>query len=164
MVLFAYARGMVSSRQIERACRDQVTFIALSGDNGAHFTTIASFVSRLGEYIAPLFAKVLYLCDKPGLIGRQMFAIDGVKLPSHASKAKSGTRAEFIERAGKLETAANAMLARHREEDAKPETAMDVKEARRLERLTHDAKQIRDWLASNRQNAKGPRALSGRAT
>ena len=155
VVLFAYARGMISSRQIERACREQVTFIALSGDNGPHFTTIADFVSRLGEHIAPLFARVLYLCDKQGLIGREMFAIDGVKLPSNASKAKSGTRAEFIERAAKLETAAKAMLGRHRAEDAKPEPTQDAKEAKRVERLTRDAKQIRDWLESNPAERKG---------
>ena len=90
IVLFAYSRGVVSSRGIERACREHVTFIALSGDSAPHFTTIAAFVSGLGGEIAKLFAQVLYLCDRQGLIGREMFAIDGVKLPSNASKAKSG--------------------------------------------------------------------------
>lgn len=158
VVLFAYSRGLISSRSIERACREQVTFIALSGDEAPHFTTIADFVSRLGEHIAPLFAKVLYLCDKQGLIGREMFAIDGVKLPSNASKAKSGTRAEFTERAAKLEKAAEAMLARHREEDAKAETPMTEKDAKRLERLQRDATQMREWLTGNpkdRPGAKG---------
>ena len=65
VVLFAYARGMISSRQIERACREQVTFIALSGDNGPHFTTIADFVSRLGEHIAPLFARADFYHAQP---------------------------------------------------------------------------------------------------
>ena len=155
VVLFAYSRGMISSRQIERACHEQVTFIALSGDEAPHFTTIANFVSRVGEHIAPLFAKVLYLCDKQGLIGREMFAIDGVKLPSNASKAKSGTRAEFTERATKLEKAAEAMLARHRAEDAKAETPMAVKDAKRVERLQRDAKQMREWLSSNPEDRKG---------
>lgn len=155
IVLFAYARGMISSRQIERACREQVIFIALSGDNIPHFTTIADFVARLGEHIAPLFAKVLYLCDQQGLIGREMFAIDGIKLPSNASKAKSGTRAEFVERTTKLETAANAMLARHRAEDKKPEPTLDAKEAKQIEQLTRKAKQIRDWLDSNPTERKG---------
>jgi hypothetical protein len=61
-----------------------------------------------------------YLCDKQGLIGREMFAIDGVKLPSNASKVRSGTRADFERQAGKLEAAAQTMLARHRERDALP--------------------------------------------
>ena len=88
VVLFAYSRGIVGSRGIERACREHVGFIALCGDRAPSFATIAAFVSRLGEDIAKLFAQVLYLCDRQGLIGREMFAIDGVKLPSNASKAK----------------------------------------------------------------------------
>ncbi|MEO5626871.1 MAG: transposase [Dokdonella sp.] len=31
-VLLAYSQGMISSRAIERACRDNVLFIALTGD------------------------------------------------------------------------------------------------------------------------------------
>ncbi|MEQ1673958.1 MAG: transposase [Candidatus Nitrotoga sp.] len=52
VVLFAYSMGIISSRNIERACRDHVTFIALSGDSQPHFTTIAGFVSTLGDDIA----------------------------------------------------------------------------------------------------------------
>jgi transposase len=81
LILCAYAEGVVSSRGIERLCREHVSFIALSGDSAPHFTTLAAFVSGLGDDVARLFAQVLYLCDRQGLIGRQMFAIDGVKLP-----------------------------------------------------------------------------------
>ncbi|MFT3850890.1 MAG: transposase [Propionivibrio sp.] len=96
VVLFAYSRGIVSSRGIERACREQVTFIALAGDSAPHFTTIAAFISGLGDDVARLFGQILTLCGRQGLIGREMFAIDGVKLPSNASKQKSGTPARFI--------------------------------------------------------------------
>ena len=41
VVLFAYAQGIVSSRQIARACEKHVPFIALCGDRAPHFTTIA---------------------------------------------------------------------------------------------------------------------------
>ena len=62
VVLFAYSPGhRQQSRGIERACREHVTFIALSGDSAPHFTTIAAFVSTLGDEIAELFAQVLYL-------------------------------------------------------------------------------------------------------
>lgn len=107
VVLFAYSMGIVSSRNIEHACGD---FIALSGDSQPHFTTIAGFVSTLGEDIARIFSQILFICDKQGLIGREMFAIDGVKLPSNASKAKSGTRADFERQAAKLEAAARTRL------------------------------------------------------
>jgi len=156
IVLFAYSQGIVSSRGIERACREQVTFIALSGDSAPHYTTIAAFVSGLGDDIAKLFGQVLYLCDCQGLIGREMFAIDGVKLPSNASKARSGSRADFERQADKLETAAQAMLARHRENDALPvESSLDAKAHQRIERLQKAAAQLRDWLAANPAERKG---------
>ena len=84
VVLFAYSRGIVSSRDIEAACKHHVTFIALSGDSAPHFTTFAAFVSTLDGEIGPLFTEILLICDRMGLIGREMFAIDGVKLPGNA--------------------------------------------------------------------------------
>lgn len=156
VVLFAYSRGIVSSREIERACKDHVTFIALSGDSAPHFTTFAAFVSTLGAEIAPLFKEILLICDRQGLIGREMFAIDGVKLPSNASKAKSGTRADFQRQADKMEAAAKSMLARHRENDALPvEPALAEKEARSIERLTRESAKIRQWLNANPDERKG---------
>jgi transposase len=156
VVLFAYSQGIVSSRGIERACREHITFIALSGDSAPHYTTIAAFVSGLGDDIAKLFAQVLYLCDRQGLIGREMFAIDGVKLPSNASKARSGSRADFERQAAKLEAAAQTMLARHRANDTLPsEAGLDEKARQRIARLQGDAAQLRDWLAANPQDRKG---------
>jgi len=156
IILCAYAEGVVSSRGIERLCREHVTFIALSGDSAPHFTTVAAFVSGLGNDVAKLFSQVLYLCDQQGLIGRQMFAIDGVKLPSNASKAKSGTRTDFIRQADKLEAAAKAMLERHRQNDALPtEPDLAEKAAQRIERLNHDAAQLRQWLAEHPNDRKG---------
>ena len=82
IILFAYSRGITSSRPIERACRENVVFMALSADSHPHFTTIASFVSSLGTEITPLFANVLAICASEGLIGKNMFAIDGCKISS----------------------------------------------------------------------------------
>jgi len=156
IILFAYAQGIVSSRNIERACHEQVTFIALSGDTRPHFTTIASFVSSLGDDIAPIFSQILYLCDRQGLIGREMFAIDGVKLPSNASKAKSGTRADFERQAAKLEAAAHAMLERHREEDqCAIEPDLQAKSTQRITRLQSEAAQMRHWLTENPSDRTG---------
>ena len=155
IILFAYSQGIISSRNIESACREHIIFITLSGDTAPHFTTIANFIGMLGDEIAQIFAQVLFICDQQGLIGREMFAIDGVKLPGNASKAKSGTRTEFIARAAKLEAQARKMVARHREEDTKVEPAPDAKAAKRIARLTRDAKQMRDWLAANPAERKG---------
>ena len=120
VVLAAYAHGVVSSRGIERLCQEHMTFIALCGDQPPHFTTIAEFVSTCGDDIARVFAAVVAICDREGLIGREMFAIDGVKLPSNASKRSSGTRADFERQATKLEATAQVILTRHPEDRRGP--------------------------------------------
>lgn len=155
VILVAYSRGIVSSREIAAACRDHITFIALSGDTAPHFTTIAAFIAHLGDETAKLFAHILWLCDRQGLIGRSMFAIDGVKLPSNASKGKSGKRADFLRQAEKLEVAAQAMLARHRQKDDRPEPPLAEKEARQVQRLDNEAKKLRQWLETHTEDRKG---------
>ena len=85
VVLFAYSKGITSSRQIAALCREHVVFMALSADTTPHFTTIADFVSTLSTEITRIFRDVLLVCDEAGLIGKEMFAVDGVKLPSNAS-------------------------------------------------------------------------------
>lgn len=90
IVLLAYSQGIISSRKMESACIDNVMFMAVSGESRPDHSTLAAFVSKLGDEVAKLFAQVLVLCDRQGLIGREMFAIDGVKLPSNAPKAAAG--------------------------------------------------------------------------
>ena len=63
VVRFAYSQGIVSSRGIERACREHVPFLARSGDTRPHCTTIAHFVSTLGDDIARVVAAVVAICD-----------------------------------------------------------------------------------------------------
>lgn len=156
-VLLGYSQGLVSSRSIERACRDNLLFVAITGDSKPHFTTIAGFVSSSRDAIAAVFAQVLAILGKEGLIGRDMFAIDGVKLPSNASKHRSGTRADFVARAQKLERAVKVMLDRHRANDDDP-TPEDPngKAAARVERMKREAAQIRTWLARHPADRKGP--------
>ena len=54
--------------------------MSLSANTQPHFTTIADFISRSSEEISQLFLQVLMISDSQGLIGREMFAIDGCKL------------------------------------------------------------------------------------
>jgi len=69
IILAAYARGHTSSRQIEKLCRENVVFMALSADSQPHFTTIAHFIAQMGDVIQSLFTEVLMVCSNEGLIG-----------------------------------------------------------------------------------------------
>lgn len=157
IVLLGYSRGLVSSRAIERACRENVTFIALSGDSAPSYTHIAKFVRELGDEVGALFTQVLMTCDRLGLIGKELFAIDGVKLPSNASKERSGTHAELLHRAERLEKAADKIIETHRSRDEdKGDDDLDAKRRAQVERIRREARTTREFVAANapKRNAK----------
>ncbi len=158
IVLLAYSQGLISSRAIEQACVRNVQFIAISGDSQPSHTHIAKFVANLGDQIKPLFGQVLMTCDAQGLIGRDMFAIDGVKLPSNASKEHSGTHAELRHRADRLDKAADKILALHQAQDKQgSDEALEPKRQAHMQALRKEAARTREFLASNpkRKNRKG---------
>ncbi|WP_226649085.1 transposase [Microbulbifer variabilis] len=90
IILFAYSKGITSSREIQWQCENNILFKALSCDTVPHFTSIASFVSSYPDAIESVFEQVLLVCDQQGLLGNELFAIDGCKMPSNASKEHSG--------------------------------------------------------------------------
>ncbi len=158
IVLLAYSQGLISSRTIEQACLRNVQFIAISGDSQPSHAHIAKFVCSLSDQIKPLFSQVLMICDAQGLIGREMFAIDGVKLPSNASKERSGTHEELRHRADRLDKAANKILALHQAQDKQGlEEALEPKRQARIDALRKEAKRTREFLATTpkRHGSKG---------
>ena len=71
IILLAYSRGIISSRKMETACRENVLFMAVAGDSLPHFTTLAAFVSDMGDTVAKLFAQVLLICDRSASMRRR---------------------------------------------------------------------------------------------
>lgn len=152
IILLAYSKGVTSSRKIEELCRDNILFIAISANTQPHFTTISNFISSSSEEIEKLFLQVLMVCDNEGLIGKEMFAIDGCKLPSNASKEWSGKKADLKKKKEKIEKAVSHMLGKHREAD-KHGLDEDIieKQKRQCEKLKRTAKKIQDFLDTNEE-------------
>ncbi len=84
--------------------------MALSANTRPHFTTIANFISTMSDGIEPLFLTILMYCDQLGLIGKEMFAIDGCKISSNASKEWSGTKDDFERKRDKYKEAVSYLL------------------------------------------------------
>ena len=150
IVLLAYSRGITSSRKIEQLCRENVTFMAVSADSRPHFTTLADFVSRSPDLIADIFKQVVLICDDLGLIGKEMFAIDGCKLPSNASKEWSGTKADLKKKQRKIDRAVCRILQKHRDTDQKQrEPDVIERERQQVEKLRAASRKIKTFLAEN---------------
>jgi transposase len=150
IILYAYSRGITSSRKIAQCCRENIIFMALSADTQPHFTTIADFISTLDREIIRLFLEVLMICDEMGLIGKEMFAVDGCKLPSNTSKEWSGTKEELRHKKEKMEKVVRQIIKRHREMDAsEKDNEVIEQEGKYVDTLRSKAKKIRQWLKDN---------------
>jgi transposase len=117
VILYAYSKGLLSSRKIEVACQTNVVFMALSGEATPDHATVASFVSNKGARIKEVFVQILAICAQLDLIGMEQFALDGCKLPSNAAKEHSGTFAEYQRKIAALETKVEQLMKLHQVND-----------------------------------------------
>lgn len=117
IVLFAYSKGITSSREIAGCCQKNILFKALSCDSNPHYTTIAHFISAFPKQNQQLFEQLLLICDQQGLLGKELFAIDGCKLPSNAAKTYSGTFKELEKKRQKLKKLIQYHSKKHQEQD-----------------------------------------------
>jgi transposase len=86
LLLYAYAVGERSSRQVERRRREDVAFrVACRGLQPDH-VTIARFRRRHAAALVGLFAGVLRLCAAAGMLRLGSVAIDGTKVWADANK------------------------------------------------------------------------------
>jgi len=119
VILFAYSKGITSSREIQWQCEHNIIFKALSCDSVPHFTSIAGFVSSHPDAIESVFEQVLMVCDQEGLLGNELLAIDGCKMPSNASKSHSGTFKELEQKQAKIRKKIRHCLAEHKKLDGR---------------------------------------------
>jgi len=118
VLLYAYATGTYSSRRIAAQLEDSVAFRFLGADNRPDFRTISDFRQRHGAALAALFAQVLRLCQKAGLVKLGRVAIDGTKLKANASKHKAMSYGRMKRAAAALEQEVTALLHRAEQTDA----------------------------------------------
>ena len=162
IILFAYSKGITSSREIQWCCETNIIFKALSCDSVPHFTTIAHFVSSQSQAIATLFEQVLLVCDEQGLLGHELFAIDGCKMRSNAAKEWSGTFKELEQKRQKLKRLISYHLTEHQKKDSwESEEELDraIRQVKTILTLDKAANKIDNFLKHNEPRlGKGKRS------
>ncbi len=126
--LYCYANGILSSRKIERTCHNDIILRALTSDLKPDHSTIAAFPKKLGSKLAEVFSEILLICHEEELLDGTRFALDGLKLPSNASKEYSGTFQHLKKKRNKFIRKAKALMNEHKKRDqrvrkGKPEEA-----------------------------------------
>src|SRR5215217_7829997 len=91
VLLYAYATGVRSSRQIERRCREDLAFRVLAGNQLPDHVTIARFRVRHQQALAGFLVESLKLCAAAGLVRVGTVALDGTKLAGNAAERANRT-------------------------------------------------------------------------
>ena len=161
IVLFGYSRGITTSRSLERACGENVTFMALTCGQKPDHSTIAGFVCSMDHEVEELFTQVLLVCDEEGLLGGTHFSLDGLKLSSNAAKEWSGTFKDLKKKHEALERKVKEVVQEHRAADkreGKKRSDTDrQRREKRIKRLKQKAERIERFLAENKPK-KGARS------
>jgi len=152
VVLLAYARGITGSRVIERACRENVLFMALAGGEQPDHATIAAFITSLKGHIMDIFIHVLMICDEMKLLGGTHLSLDGLKLPSNASKEHSGTFKDLKKKRAKLKGKLKELIREHRQLDRSGLSAQQIRATKRhkqIKRIQKEVKRLDHFMSSN---------------
>src|SRR3979409_1421239 len=107
LLVYGYATGVFSSRKLERATYDSVSFRFIAANDHPDHDTIATFRRRFRKEIEALFVKVLLLAREMGVLKMGTVALDGTKIHANASRHS----ALSYEHAGKIETQLKAEVA-----------------------------------------------------
>jgi transposase len=85
LVLYAYAKGVRSSREVERRCVEDIAYRVIAANLAPDHSTISRFLVRHQDALEGLFSQVLALCAKAGLVRAATIALDSTKLHANAS-------------------------------------------------------------------------------
>jgi transposase len=150
LLLYAYARGIRSSRVIERACEEDVAFRVLAAQQCPDHATIARFLERHEDAIAGLFGEVLTLCARSGLAKVGVIAVDGTKLQANASRNENldyeQLAREIVEEAKAVDAAEDELYGEARGDELPEEFAT--------------AQGRRGWLREAKQRLEAERAAN----
>jgi transposase len=124
LLLYAYSRGVYSSRRIARGCEERLDFQAVTALDRPDFRTISEFRRRHLAALADLFVQVLAVCRRAGLVGLGHVAVDGTKLRASASRHRAMSYARMGPAERDLAAEVEGWLAQAERTDAEEDAAL----------------------------------------
>ena len=103
LLIYGYSYGIRSSRKLERAGHDNLSFIWLMGELKPDYFTISRFRSDHKEAIKKVFKQCVQMCIKLDLIEGNIFFTDGSKFRANASINNTRTKEGYQQYIKKIE-------------------------------------------------------------
>ena len=172
LLIYAYAQGVRSSRQIERGCVTDVAMRMMAAQQQPDHTTIARFRQRHAAALADLLGQVLQICGRAGMGRVGIVAVDGSKIAGQASPRKNYSEeklrkmaADIVEEAAAADQAEDGEHGPDRSGDELPATLRPGPDrAGRIRQALQQAEQEREAARAEDVDAAERKAERARRT
>ena len=135
LLIYGYSYGIRSSRKLERACHDNLSFIWLMGNLKPDYRTISRFRSQNKEAIKKVLKQCVHMCQRLDLVEGNVFFTDGSKFRANASINNTRTKEGCEQFLKKIEEQINKIIDESEQIDAQEK---DEKSLIKLKEQVHD--------------------------
>jgi transposase len=153
LVLYAYAKGVRSAREIERRCVEDIAYRVIAANLAPDHSTIARFLERHQDPLGGLFGQVLALCARAGLVRAGTIALDSTKIHADASSLANRSyeqiAREILAEAAAVDAAENELYGDRRGDELPPELADPTSRKARLRAAKRELEA--EWQAERQQ-------------
>lgn len=118
VLIYGYARGITSSREMARQCEESIAFQYLTRGQRPDFRTISRFRRKKRHLLRWVFKQIVQLAQQVGIARLGLIALDSVKLAANASASKKMTEPQIREELQKLDEYLGKVAASDKQEDA----------------------------------------------
>jgi transposase len=112
LLIYAYARGVFSSRRIEQLSYENLSVRYLCANTHPDHDTIAKFRRENGALFKACFGQVLVLARELGLVKVGKLAVDGTRLAANANRHRFSTREQLEQEQARLQARVEELLQR----------------------------------------------------
>lgn len=103
LLIYAYARGVFSSRRIEQLSYESISVRYLCANTHPDHDTIAKFRRENGALFKACFSKLLLLARELRLVRVGKLAVDGTRLEANANRHRFSTREQLEQQQAQIE-------------------------------------------------------------
>ena len=110
ILIYAYSRGVFSSREIERRCHEDLSFMYIAKMNCPNFRVLSDFRKDHAEFFHDCFKQTVKLAMELKLASLGHISLDGSKFKANSSKHKAMSYKRLKEKEQELTAEIDALI------------------------------------------------------
>jgi len=110
ILIYGYSHGVFSSRQLEKRCREDLSFMYIASRNCPNFRVLSDFRKNNADFFHACFKQTVELALELKLVSLGHVSLDGSKFKANSSKHKAMSYKHLKEKEAALTTAIDDLI------------------------------------------------------